>query len=69
MRHPCGETAVLDSEATDAGVQLLMPGVPVVSLRTRLEFLMAQPLVSRKPQKPLDIGLFDEAALNQLSLF
>jgi hypothetical protein len=40
-----------------------------VSLRERLELLMAQPLFASKPQKPLDVGLFDEAARNQLSLF
>ena len=69
MRLPSSKTTAFDSEPTDAGEQLLMPGVRAVSLRQRLELLMAQPLFASKPQKPLDIGLFDEAARNQLSLF
>jgi hypothetical protein len=57
------------SEQTEAGEQLLAPFVAPVSVRERLDYLIAQPLAPRKPQKPLDIGLFDEAARNQLSLF
>lgn len=30
---------------------------------------MAASLIPRKPQKPLDFGLFDLAARNQLDLF
>ena len=57
------------TERTEAGEQLLAPFVAPVSVRQRLDHLMAQPLIPRKPQKPLDIELFDEAARNQLSLF
>ncbi len=57
------------SEATAAGEQLLVPGVKTVTIRERLDRLASAPLVPTKPQKPLDIGLFDEAARNQLSLF
>lgn len=57
------------TERTEAGEQLLAPFAAPVSVRQRLDHLMAQPLLPRKPQKPLDIGLFDEAAPNQLSLF
>lgn len=57
------------TERTEAGEQLLAPFVAPVSVRERLDYLIAQPLAPRKPQKPLDIGLFDEAARNQLSLF
>jgi hypothetical protein len=56
-------------EQTVAGDQLLAPFVTPVSMRERLARLTAQPLAPRKPQKPLDIGLFDEAARNQLSPF
>jgi len=59
----------LASEATPAGEQTLIPGVKPVSVRERLEARMAAPLAPRKPQKPLDIGLFDDDARNQLSLF
>ncbi|HVM79669.1 MAG TPA: hypothetical protein VMU06_11650 [Stellaceae bacterium] len=57
------------SEPTLAGEQTLIPGVKPVSMRERLEARMAAPLLPRKPQKPLDIGLFDGHARNQLSLF
>lgn len=59
----------LDSERTDCGEQTLIPGVRPVTLRERLALKMAQPLQAMKAQKPLNIGLFDEDARNQLSLF
>jgi len=57
------------SEPTPEGEQVLFPGVRPVGLAERLALRMAGPLRPRKPQKPLDIGLFDEDARNQLSLF
>ena len=70
MTHaPASVLANTATERTEAGEQLLAPFVAPVSGRQRLDHLMAQPLLPRKPQKPLDIGLFDEAARNQLSLF
>ena len=59
----------LASEPTPAGEQTLIPGVRPVSLRDRLALRLAAPMAPRGPQKPLDIGLFDEDARNQLSLF
>jgi hypothetical protein len=61
------ETVV--TEATEQGEQVLVPGVAPVTLRERLERLLGAPLQSSKPQKPLNIGLFDEDARNQLDLF
>ena len=61
---PCGE-----AEPTEAGWQMLVPGVRPVTIRERIAHLAAQPLTPSRPQKPLDIGLFDEAARQQLSLF
>ncbi len=61
--------ARLQSEPTPEGEQFLLPGVQPLSLRQRLALLMAAPLGSRVPQKPLNVGLFDEDARNQLSLF
>lgn len=66
---PRGPRETLASEHTDAGEQTLIPVVRPVTVRDRLNHLAAQPLTPRKPQKPLDIGLFDEAARNQMSLF
>jgi hypothetical protein len=57
------------AETTDQGEQVLVPGVAPVSLRERLEHLLAAPLGPKKPQKPLNIGLFDEDARNQLDFF
>lgn len=57
------------TETTEQGEQVLVPGVAPVTLRERLERLLGAPLRPSKPQKPLDIGLFDEDARNQLDLF
>lgn len=57
------------SEPTPEGEQVLMPGVAPISQRERLERRMVAPLLATKFQKPLDIGLFDLAARNQLDLF
>ena len=59
----------LATEATDQGEQILVPGVSAVTLSERLALRFAAPLAPRKPQKPLNIGLFDEDARNQLDLF
>ncbi|MGK2942270.1 MAG: hypothetical protein ACSLFJ_11410 [Immundisolibacter sp.] len=63
------EPLPLTTEPTPEGEQILIPGVRPVSLRERLALRMAAPLEARKPQKPLNIGLFDEDARNQLDLF
>ena len=56
-------------EMTPDGEQTLIPGVRPITMRDRLEARMEAPLVPRKLQKPLDIGLFDEIGRNQLELF
>lgn len=66
---PAKAAAPVASEPTQAGEQILVPGIRPIPLRERLEAAMAAPLIPNKPQKPLDIGLFDETARNQLSLF
>jgi hypothetical protein len=62
-------SAPLDAEWSDCGVQTLIPGVRPVSLRERLTLQASAPLTPKKSQKPLNIGLFDEDARNQLNLF
>ena len=57
------------TEQTPQGEQLLVPGVRPITTRDRLDLLTAAPMRPRAAQKPLDIGLFDEAARNQLDLF
>ena len=58
-----------ETEPTPQGDQVLVPGVAPISARERLAQRRAMPLGPRKPQKPLDIGLFDADARNQLDLF
>jgi len=56
-------------EQTDQGEQALMPMVKPISQRQRLEALASGPLRARRQQKPLNLGLFDRDARNQLALF
>jgi hypothetical protein len=58
-----------ETELTPIGEQTLIPGVRPVSIKARLEALDAHPLGSNRPQKPCDLGLFDEVARTQLDLF
>ena len=57
------------SEPTEAGEQVLVPGVRPTQLRDRLAFLAEGPLQPKKLQRPPDLGLFDLNARNQLDLF
>jgi hypothetical protein len=57
------------TEPTPQGEQMLVCGVEPITARDRLSLRWAAPLAPRVPQKPLNIGLFDEDARNQLSLF
>ena len=59
----------VSSEPTAQGEQTLVPGIAPITLRQRLAVLFATPLASRKPQRPMNIGLFDEDTRNQLDLF
>ena len=59
----------LDTEHTPEGEQTLIPGVAPITGRDRLQLLAEAPMQPRRKQKPCDIGLFDEAACNQLELF
>ncbi len=56
-------------DQTPQGAQLLVPGVRPITTRDRLDLLVAAPMRLRTAQKPLDIGLFNEAARNQIHLF
>ena len=63
-----GGSAIL-SEPTPIGEQRLVPGVVPITMRDRLQARMAAPFLPTRLQKPLDLGLFDMAARNQLDLF
>ena len=59
-------------ETTAIGPQYLVPGVKPRSVRDMLEWRMQMPMGPRRraaQQRPCNIGLFDEDARNQLSLF
>jgi hypothetical protein len=58
-----------EAEPTEAGEQVLVPGVRPILLRERLEARAAAPMLPARPQRPLDFGLFDLAARDQLELF
>lgn len=60
--------APFETEVTDQGEQGLMPDIRPITQRDRLDLLMAAPMTPSHKQKPLDIGLFDEDARNQLNL-
>lgn len=58
-----------ESEATPVGEQTLVPGVAPTSTKERLQARLEAPLAPKKPQQPCEIGLFDEVARKQGSLF
>ncbi|MFN0190981.1 MAG: hypothetical protein ACKVP5_03245 [Aestuariivirga sp.] len=58
-----------ETEPTPIGEQTLVPGVRPVSIYERLMVLAAQPMRPNRPQRPCDLGLFDDAARTQLDLF
>jgi hypothetical protein len=59
----------LDVEATPIGLQTLVPGVAPITPRDRLAMRADAPLLPKKPQRPIDHGLFDTNARNQIELF
>ena len=69
MSGPISIASAILSEPTPIGEQRLVPGVVPITTRDRLQARMAAPLLPTRPQKPLDLGLFDMAARNQLDLF
>ena len=62
----------LDCEATAEGEQTVVPGVRPVTLGDQLALRAAAPIAPRRNpnavQKPCDLGLFDEAARDQLDM-
>jgi hypothetical protein len=61
--------AHLDVEATPIGNQTLVPGVAPITPRDRLTMRADAPLLPKKPQRPIDHGLFDTNARKQIELF
>jgi hypothetical protein len=59
----------IDSETTPQGEQMLIHGVLPITCHARLQARMQAPLEPHCRQKPLNIGLWDADARNQLELF
>jgi hypothetical protein len=59
----------LQAEATPIGNQTLVPGVAPITQHDRLAMRADAPLLPKKPQRPIDHGLFDTNARNQIELF
>ncbi len=66
---PAAAPPVFESEVTPIGVQTLVAGVAPITPAQRLALRADAPLIPKKPQRPLDLGLFDTAARNQIEMF
>tara|TARA_R110002110_G_C13041633_1_gene679902 strand:+ start:351 stop:614 length:264 start_codon:yes stop_codon:yes gene_type:complete len=66
------DAPTLPTETTPEGEQIVAPGVSPITLADRLAVRAAQPIAPKRnpyaPQKPCDLGLFDDAARNQLDM-
>ena len=60
---------VFEVETTAIGIQTLVAGVAPITSAQRLALRADAPLLPTKPQRPLDLGLFDTAARNQIEMF
>lgn len=58
------------TEQTDQGQQFLVPGVAPITMADRLAGKWSAPMQPRRPapQRPCNIGLFDEDSRNQMEL-
>ena len=57
------------SELTSIGEQRLIIGVAPITPAQRLAIRADAPLLPKRPQKPIDHGLFDLNARNQIEMF
>lgn len=59
------------TEATDQGQQYLAPGVAPVTVAERLAGKWNAPMQPRRPapQRPCNLGLFDEDSRKQMEIF
>jgi hypothetical protein len=66
---PASAPPVFEVELTHIGIQTLVAGVAPITPAQRLALRADAPLSPKKPQRPLDLGLFDTAARNQIEMF
>ncbi len=60
---------VFEVETTAICIQTLVAGVAPITPAQRLALRADAPLLPKKPQRPIDLGLFDTAARNQIEMF
>jgi len=60
--------AFFETEVTDHGEQVLIPDIKPITPSECLVLMMDAPLVPRREQKPLNIGLFDQDGRAQLDI-
>ena len=58
-----------EAEVTPIGVQTLVSGVAPITPAERLAIRANAPMEPRKPQRPVDHGLFDTNARHQIEMF
>ena len=66
---PLAAAMPFETEATPIGNQTLVPGVAPITPRDRLAMRANAPMEPKKPQRPIDHGLFDTNARNQIEMF
>ena len=66
---PLAAAMPFETEVTAIGNQTLVPGVEPITPRDRLAIRANAPLEPKKPQRPIDHGLFDTNARNQIEMF
>lgn len=66
---PLATAMPFEAEATAIGSQTLVPGVAPITPRDRLAIRANAPLEPKRPQRPIDHGLFDTNARNQIEMF
>ena len=66
---PLAAAIPFETEATPIGNQTLVPGVAPITPRDRLAIRANAPMEPKKPQRPIDHGLFDTNARLQIEMF
>ena len=66
---PLAAAMPFETEATALGNQTLVPGVAPITPRDRLAIRANAPLEPKRAQRPIDHGLFDTNARNQIEMF
>lgn len=67
--HSAPAPLALASEPTPIGEQMLVCGVSPITYAQRLTLRADAPLAPRKPQRPINHGLFDIVSRTQIEMF